>query len=124
MEPAISPDGKWVACLTTESIQPKIAVIPFSGGEAVKTFSVPEGANLGQGVHIHWTPDSRAIGYVNTVKGVSNIWTQPLAGGPPKQASQFTSGDIFNFAWSPKGDLALARGAQSSDVVLIRNFEQ
>lgn len=123
MEPAISPDGKWVACLTTETSQPKIALIPFSGGAAVKTFPVPEGANLGQGVHIHWTPDSRAIGYVNTVKGVSNIWTQPRAGGPPKQVTQFTSGNIFNFAWSPRGDLALARGTQSSDVVLIRNFQ-
>jgi Tol biopolymer transport system component len=71
---------------------------------------------------IQWTPDSRAIGYVNTVKGVSNIREQSLEGGAPKQVTHFTSGHIFNFAWSPKGDLALARGSQSSDVVLIRNL--
>jgi hypothetical protein len=36
---------------------------------AVKAFSLPEGANLGLGVHIHWTIDSRAICYVNTARG-------------------------------------------------------
>jgi len=124
MELAISPDGKWVARLTTESSQPKIALIPLSGGPAFKSFSVPEGTNLGQGVHIHWTPDGRAIGYVNAVNGISNIWMQPLAGGQPQQVTHFTSGQLFNFAWSDKGDLALARGTQSSDVVMIRNFRE
>ncbi len=116
---SISPDGKWIACVA-EARQRKIAVIPFSGGPAVKMFSVPTGASLPP---IQWTPDSRAIGYINTVNGVSNIWTQPLAGGAPKQATQFTSGEIFNFDWSPKGDLALARGSESSDVVLIKNAQ-
>jgi hypothetical protein len=59
----------------------------------------------------------------NTVKGVSNIWPQPLAGGPPQQVTHFTSGQVFNFAWSPEGRLVLARGSQSSDVVLITNFQ-
>jgi hypothetical protein len=57
------------------------------------------------------------------VKGVTNIWTQLLAGGPPKQVTHFTTGHLFNFAWSPKGDMVLARGSQSSDVVLIRNSQ-
>jgi eukaryotic-like serine/threonine-protein kinase len=119
-----SPDGKWVACATMENSQWKIAIIPFSGGATVKVLSVPQGVLVGAaGVQIQWTPDSRTIGYVRTLKGVSNIWEQPLAGGPPKQITQFTSGQIFNFAWSPKGDLALARGTQPNDVVLIRNFQ-
>jgi eukaryotic-like serine/threonine-protein kinase len=122
--PLISPDGKWIACITTEASKGKIAIIPFSGGPATKQFSAPEGTYLGGvGVHIHWTPASTAIGYLNTVKGVSNIWVQPLEGGAPKQVTHFTSGRIFNFAWSPQGDLALARGSESSDVVLIRNFQ-
>jgi hypothetical protein len=85
-------------------------------------FPIPEGANPGVGVHIHWAIDSRAIGYVNTVKRVSNIWTQPLAGGPPKQVTRFTSVRIFNFAWSPRRNLPPARGSEAGDVVLIRKF--
>ena len=117
---AISPDGQSIACVAPQGSQPEIVVIPWGGGPAVKTFPLPVGTGRPS---IHWTPDSRAIGYVNTVKGVSNIWTQPLTGGQPKQVTRFASGNIFNFAWSPQGDLALARGTQSSDVVLIRNFE-
>jgi Tol biopolymer transport system component/predicted Ser/Thr protein kinase len=117
---SISPDSKWIACVAPEGGHSKIAVIPFSGGRSVKMFPVPAGATVPP---IHWTPDGRAIGYLNTVNGVSNVWTQPLAGGSPKQVTQFTSGRVFNFAWSPKGDLALARGTQPSDVVLIRNAQ-
>jgi Tol biopolymer transport system component len=104
--------------------QPKLAILPFAGGAAVKTFSLPQGTlNLNFGVRIHWNPDSRAVGFIRNLKGVSNIWEQPLAGGPPKQVTHFTSGRIFNFAWSPEGDMVLARGSQSSDVVLIRDFQ-
>jgi Tol biopolymer transport system component len=55
--------------------------------------------------------------------GASNIWRQALAGGLPKQITSFKSDLIFFFAWSRDGkQLALERGATSSDVVLISNF--
>jgi eukaryotic-like serine/threonine-protein kinase len=126
-DPTTSPDGKWITCLRVEAGQPKLAILPFAGGAAIKTFSLPQGTlawgTTGQGLHIHWTPDNRAVGFIRMVKGVTNIWEQPLAGGPPKQLTHFTSDQTFNFAWSPKGDLVLARGSYSSDVVLIRNSQ-
>ncbi|HXH49786.1 MAG TPA: hypothetical protein VNM47_10590 [Terriglobia bacterium] len=72
-------------------------------------------------MHIHWVSDGRAIGYVNTVKGVPTIWTQPLAGSPPKPVTLFTSGQSFNFSVAQRRS-ALADGSQSSELVLIRNF--
>ncbi len=122
---AISPDGKWIACAVTGSSHPSLAMIPWSGGPAARKFPLPEsGLDIGAGFHFHWTPDSRAIGYPRTVKGVTNIWEQPISGGPPKQVTHFTIGFILNLAWSPKGDLVLARASVSSDVVLIRNSQQ
>ena len=70
----------------------------------------------------HWMPGSEAIDYVLTHNGVSNIWRQNLAGGAPKQITNFGSGQIFDFEWSREGrQLALTRGSQS-DVIMIKNF--
>jgi hypothetical protein len=45
-------------------------------------------------------------------------------GSPPAQVTQFATGRIFNFAYSPDGQqLALSRGSFDSDVVLIKDFE-
>jgi Tol biopolymer transport system component len=61
--------------------------------------------------------------YTLTRKGATNIWEQPLAGGEPRQFTNFTSGLIFNFSWSRDGkQLLLAKGDYTSDVVLISNF--
>jgi hypothetical protein len=55
---------------------------------------------------------------------VANIWRQPIAGGPPRKVTDFTQDQIFRFAYSHDGkQLALARGTQSSDVVMISNLK-
>ena len=70
-----------------------------------------------------WAPSGDAIDYVLTRNGVSNIWRQNLAGGAPKQITNFESGQIFDFDWSRDGkQLALTRGSESSDVIMISNF--
>jgi hypothetical protein len=63
------------------------------------------------------------VEYLRTQKGASNVWEQLLAGGAPRQVTNFTSGLIFDFAWTRDGkDLLVARGERTSDVVLISNF--
>jgi Tol biopolymer transport system component len=71
-----------------------------------------------------WAHDGKAVEYILTKNGVSNIWQQKLTGGSPKQITNFKSGLIFDFEWSRDGSqLALTRGSLSSDVVLISNFQ-
>ena len=54
---------------------------------------------------------------------VDNLWSQPLDGGPAKQLTDLKVDRIFRFDISPRGDeLAVARGTDSSDVVMISNF--
>jgi hypothetical protein len=53
---------------------------------------------------------------------VDNVWEQPLAGSPPQPVTHFTSGKIFWFDWSRDGRLALSRGTDQTDAVLIKNF--
>ena len=117
--PAISPDGKLIACSYKDDhpdSRATIAIIPFEGGEPIKVFDRPTG-------FVRWTTDGRALTYIETRQGVSNLWSQPLAGGPPTQLTNFSAETIFNFAWSRDGkQFALARGVINNDVVLINNF--
>lgn len=123
--PAVSPDGKWIAFDDrTHSTPRQMAVIPFAGGHPVKTFVYPGSGVSGYPI-IRWRPDGSELTYLREEQGVSNVWGQPLEGGPPKQITHFEAGQIVNFAWSNDGrQLALARGSESSDVVLIRNFRK
>ncbi len=69
-----------------------------------------------------WAPDGGAFTYIVTKEGMSNVWAQPLKGGPPQQLTHFTDQQIFCFDWSHQGDLVLSRGNVNSDAVLIRNL--
>lgn len=119
-EPSVSPDGKLIACfyLDEPNSQWGIMVIPFAGGQPVKTFDMSPTAN--QWKELRWTPDGRALMYIDTRNGVSNIWSQPLAGGLPKQMTNFTTDELHHFDLSRDGkQLTVARGRIVSDVVLI-----
>jgi Tol biopolymer transport system component len=119
--PSVSPDGKWIACFYTPSQnQPtSLAMVPFAGGQPAKVFPLSVAASH----PLHWTPDGHAISFTNTVNGVSNIWEQPVGGGPPKPVTHFTSDKIFWFDWSRDGRLALSRGTDTTDAVLIKNYQ-
>ena len=120
--PAVSPDGKMIASIYWDE-QPnspaRIAIMPFEGGEVVKIFDVPK-STWG---NIRWTPDGHALAYVITARGVSNIWSQPLARGAPKQLTDFKTDQIFWFNWARDGkQIVCSRGVETNDVVLISNF--
>jgi len=116
--PAVSPDGKWLAYeYQDEKATPAmgIAVMPLEGRAPIRRFEAP-----GRASRLAWAPDSAAILYVREPAGVSNIWRQALTGGPPQQMTSFPSDQIFAFEWSKDGkQLALARGSENKDVVLI-----
>jgi hypothetical protein len=62
------------------------------------------------------------VSYAAAHNGVWNIWSQPLDGGKPVQLTSWQSEVIFAFAWSQDGkQLAVARGLQTNDVILISN---
>jgi Tol biopolymer transport system component len=125
----ISPEGKRIMYLASPEAPEnpsspsasnpyQLKVIPFDGGVASYQVAWPVSASVAR-----WAPAGDAVEYALTRKGVSNIWRQKLGGGPAKQITNFESGQIFDFDWSRDGrQLAVTRGSESSDVVLISNF--
>ena len=72
------------------------------------------------GEQTKWSPDSRAIEFVDTRAGVPNLWAVAVDTGAASQVTHFADGLIFDFAWSFDGtELAVSRGSESSDAVLI-----
>lgn len=120
--PSVSPDGKSIACqhMDEKTGRMVVAIVPFIGGNPTEVFDEMPLPTHGL---LRWTPDGRALTYIVTNDGVSNIWLQPLDGGQPKQMTNFKEDQIFRLAWSHDGkDLAYDRGVTIKDIILISDF--
>lgn len=120
--PAISPDGKLIACRFWDEADnsKKVAIVPFSGGDPVQTLGIP----VHRWQRIRWATDGRALTYVDSRAGISNLWKQLLDGGPPTQLTFFNSDQIFSYDWSYDGkQLACERGLETTDVVSISSYK-
>jgi serine/threonine protein kinase len=119
---AISPDGTLISCwYKQDAAAPlQLALIPFTGGPPIKFFDARRAVPI---VWPRWTPDGQEVSYVRNREGVSNIWSQPIGGGPAKQVTQFTSEQIEGFDWSRDGTIACTRAHSAEDVLLISDFK-
>jgi Tol biopolymer transport system component/DNA-binding winged helix-turn-helix (wHTH) protein len=111
-----SPDGKFLAITSFEERTGwGENVVPIEGGEPVKVAQLND-------TRLQWMPDSKSIVYIDSKNGISNLWSQPVKGGLPRQITNFSSGLIFDFAISHDGkQLMLARGSVNSDVIMIND---
>ncbi|MCA1817534.1 MAG: protein kinase [Acidobacteria bacterium] len=123
--PVPSPDGKLLACYSKDNGEGavwKLTVLDFATGRVIKTFDAPPAA-VQQWHGARWTPDGRALTYIVTRGGVSNLWSQPLDGSAARQLTDFSEDQILAFAWSPDGKrCALVRMIQLTDLTLIEGF--
>ena len=117
----LSPDGQSVLYNWQDpnNLAARVRLITSSihGGPVLHSFE----RMIGAGTNV-WSPDGKAIDYPVTRGGVSDVWRQPLSGGPTKQMTHFTSGLIYSFYWSGDGKtLAATRGTRSADIVLLKS---
>jgi serine/threonine protein kinase/Tol biopolymer transport system component len=119
--PVVSPDGTMIACAyrANEADGWRIAVLPFDGGVPIKTFDFPSPRNQ----MIRWTPDSKALMYLDKQDGVHNLWRQPLDGSAATQITNFTEDLILHYdVLSTGANFVLSRGGRRRDIALIKNF--
>jgi serine/threonine protein kinase len=119
--PWFSPDGKLIAYgYFKENSEPRLGLISSEGGQPIKTFVLP-----GSYLTLEWTPDGKALTYlVRGRDGPGNIWAQSIAGGPPRQLTNFTVDRLVNNTWSRDGKrLAFVRATNVRDIVLISDLQ-
>jgi Tol biopolymer transport system component len=122
---AISPDGKTMAIQTdvadaaNQTANTVLALLGTEvGAPASPKLIKPDPRISG---FTTFTPDGKSIAYTINDKGVSNIWVQPIDGSAGHAITNFSSGGINTFGWSPDGKtLAVLHGESTSDVVLFQ----
>ncbi len=102
-EPAISPDGKWVAyTVTTPNLKENknltdIWLMPIAGGTPRQLTNDPAADR-----RAIWSPDGKWIAFESTRSGTSQIWIVSPDGGEAKQFTRLATG-AAQHVWSPDG---------------------
>jgi Tol biopolymer transport system component len=117
MAPHISPDGKAITVYTADGLK----IFSASDGSQISSLKTEGGADFWIGAR--WTPNGRSVTYLVHRGNSNNIWVQPVSGAPARQLTDFPQGYIYSYAYSHDGTkLYVARGYQTRDAVLIKNF--
>ncbi|CAG0976504.1 partial Dipeptidyl-peptidase 5, partial [Anaerolineae bacterium] len=102
-DPQFSPDGNQIAFVVRESDLAKgttnneIYCIRTDGTGLRRMTNDP-----GSDTHPRWSPDGASLLFVSTRKNGPQAWTIPLAGGEPRQLTDFSPG-VGDPIWSPDG---------------------
>lgn len=123
----LSPDGKYLACFNFRK-RPTSPVAGYSSEAVIvsvddpnQIYFVPVDTNR---VHVRFSPDSGSIDFLRTLQDGAELVRQDFR-DPANVTSliRMPNDLIFNFAWSKDGkSLALSRGTQHRDAVLLTDF--
>jgi Tol biopolymer transport system component len=115
--PVVSPDNQSIALrYYIQEGRKGIAIIPMQGGAPTQYLPIP----IVDWQKVQWTADGRGLTYVETLNGVSNIWSYEISTGATRQITTFATDEIFSYAWSPDyKQLVCERGAAVSDVTVV-----
>ncbi len=107
--PAISPDGKFIAYVTSEAFDDKAVMVQdIITGQSLEVLQAKDCR------YLRWTPDSTEISFWAVMKDSSTgIFSVPQLGGTPRRLGE----EMFH-AWSPDG-LRLASCREDSKEIRI-----
>lgn len=106
-EPAISPDGKWVAYTVSSTNYDEDAycsdiwMTSWDGTTSVQlTFTEEESEMTPK-----WSPDNKQLAFLSSrtdTNEINQLWLMNMLGGEAKKFTSFPGG-VEDFAWSPDG---------------------
>ncbi len=126
---AISPDGKLLGFINYADKSAskgrnrtyQIVVVSTDNPNVLHFYKISASTR-----YFEFSPDSRSLEYIENTPTDGNIWRQSLADETKREVIFTLPKDkIFHFAWSKEGKhLALARGQQINDAILLTEFEK
>jgi len=123
---AISPDGSKLAYFQVdrEAGRSVLRLRATEGGE-VRTFADAPTESADQFTFLRWAPDGRSITWLQNREGDAILWSQPIAGGKPRELLRFDDREYTDHAWSRDGkQLALTRASQDGFAVLLSDTQR
>jgi Tol biopolymer transport system component/DNA-binding winged helix-turn-helix (wHTH) protein len=117
MQPAVSPDGKFIAFTrdTGRGIS-RIMVMPFGGG-APQPIAAP--SQQVYNARPAWTPDGSHIIFVSNADGENHAWLAPFRSRRPATELAALGDDIQDVVVSTTGQLSLVRQAADSNLYVL-----
>lgn len=100
-EPALSPDGEWIAFTFSpreDLDRSEICLVSASGGAIRRLTGSPRVSDH----RPRWSPDGKHLAFVSDRSGWNELYRLDLAGGPPTPLTALAA-DVMDFAWSPTG---------------------
>lgn len=103
-EPAISPDGKWVAYtvsvpdLEANRNASNIWLAPVAGGEAIQL------TQSGKDSSPVWSPDGKTIAFISSRSGDGQVYLLSMEGGEAHPLTKLSTGADLAI-WSPDGKI-------------------
>jgi len=107
-EPAISPDGEWVAYVVTgtnleeDRLQSDLWRVRYAdAGDRTQLTHTPEDDEW----RPRWSPDGRTLAFLSDRGGddaTTQVWLVPAAGGEARPLSDLPGG-VEDYVWSPDG---------------------
>jgi DNA-binding winged helix-turn-helix (wHTH) protein len=123
----MSPDGKYLACPNwrqrntndADKHNSELAIISTETKSAFQYIPIERVSP-----NFRFSPDSKAIEFIAALESGTQIMQQAFDESEPKSILTMPKDRIFNFAWSKGGkNIAISRGQQIRDAVLLTNFE-
>ncbi|HYJ33887.1 MAG TPA: protein kinase [Candidatus Binatia bacterium] len=115
--PALSPDGLWLAFARNAGRKGEIHRVSLRGGDTEQLTFMESQCRLPV-----WSPGGDTIAFLSNQGGASRLWRVPAQGGPARSCAglELSGSPLAPIAWAPAASILCERSGRREYVLLSR----